>query len=198
MRAVTSYALGRNIKLELYFSLTEIDTPIACRHFRLISIGQEMEEETQDKVLSMRQAGWFFRQALAAASSLKKRQELCMMLLQEIATLDRQIFEQGLQHMPYDQVPSMVTRDKEEALDLGLKLCEHMDFLRQYIRRATRDRDGEETWPWRVYDKATIWPEEFGSAQQMTMPGMEKVMGLEPFERSCELPVFRVVDGEPK
>ncbi|MEO0797543.1 MAG: hypothetical protein AAFX93_20545 [Verrucomicrobiota bacterium] len=134
------------------------------------------------KIISARQASWYFLQALEAAENLSERMRLILMLCEEIFFLEQQLSENELKAPSWD-IPSLSVETMEEALEVGYQLAARMQDLRNFIREETNDK----VWPESRYDKRTIWSEKQGSQQPNT--------NIEDVTPPCELDTWAIFDG---
>ncbi|MEO0795696.1 MAG: hypothetical protein AAFX93_11060 [Verrucomicrobiota bacterium] len=113
---------------------------------------------------SMRPAAWYFRCALWANSDLSERRRILLMLTEEIMLLEQQISYLDLT-LPEWESPVLDSSDSNENLHNGLRLCNRMEALKEFIRE-NRPND----WPWRAYNAQSVFAQE-DRPQQMIFQG---------------------------
>ncbi len=111
----------------------------------------------------MRPAARAYRCALWASDTLLKRFRLLAMLSEEIMLLSQQA--SYLNHLlPEWEVPNLDVEDMDEALNVGLDLCNRMELLKTYIREAS-----PEEIPWRARNPDKVWSQSEREPQQMAI-----------------------------
>ncbi|MEO0797528.1 MAG: hypothetical protein AAFX93_20455 [Verrucomicrobiota bacterium] len=140
--------------------------------------------KSKKKVISARQASWYYLQALEACDAIAERQELIHMMVEEILLLQQEIAGLSLPLPSWDP-PRLTVQSMEAALEVGYAVAAQMQDLRNYIRAETNGK----VWPDCRYDKRVIWPEGYGSLQREL--GEDGTASAQ----SSELPTWGLIDG---